>query len=42
MKVLINLITNSLKFTQKELGREVLLDIRAFETRPTDSDLGVE
>lgn len=42
MQVLINLITNSLKFTQKELTRVVTLTIGASETRPTEQELGVE
>ena len=42
MQVLINLITNSLKFTQKESTRVVTLTIGASDTRPTEQELGVE
>ncbi|KAK4629240.1 Hybrid signal transduction histidine kinase K [Fulvia fulva] len=42
MQVLINLITNGLKFTRKEDERTVTLTVGATRHRPTEDDLNVE
>ncbi|KAI5364752.1 Putative PAS domain, signal transduction response regulator, receiver domain, CheY-like superfamily [Septoria linicola] len=42
MQVLINLITNSLKFTQREAVRAVTLTVSGSLSRPTEQDLDVD
>ena len=42
MQVLINLITNALKFTQKEAVRVITISIGASRSRPSEQELGVE
>ncbi|EME43841.1 hypothetical protein DOTSEDRAFT_130539 [Dothistroma septosporum NZE10] len=42
MQVLINLITNGLKFTQKEDERNITLTVGATRQRPTEQELNVE
>ncbi|KXS98293.1 hypothetical protein AC579_6011 [Pseudocercospora musae] len=42
MQVLINLITNALKFTQKEAERTISLTVGASRHKPAERDLGVE
>lgn len=42
MQVLINLLTNAVKFTQKEAERVVTIDVGVSHTRPCERDLDVE
>lgn len=42
MQVLINLLTNAVKFTQKEAERVVTISVGVSQTRPSEQDLDVE
>lgn len=41
-QVLINLLTNAVKFTQKEAEREVTITVGVSQSRPSEQDLNVE
>ncbi|CAK4030829.1 histidine kinase M3YPp [Lecanosticta acicola] len=41
LQILVNLLTNAIKFTKHELSRKVAVTLEASEKRPTDSECGV-